>query len=54
MERKAIKALYIKTRRDTLNEMLSEIKEHDFLTAHQVIGLIHTLLDITTLTELNE
>ena len=49
-----IKKLYIKTRRDTLNEILTDIDENDFLTAQQVKGYLHTMLDIVTLTELNE
>ena len=49
-----IKATYIKTRRDTFNEIIKDIDENDFLTAQQVKGHLHTMLDITTLTELNE
>ena len=53
-EFKKIKAQYIKTRRDTFNEIIKDIDENDFLTAQQVKGHLHTMLDITTLTELNE
>ncbi len=38
--------IHLDAKIDVLQELLTDIKEHEFTTTHQIVGLIQTNLDI--------